>query len=89
MKVKDKSVVGGSLSKDHFLSSVSSDHPGHPVISGEIMNSQVTEQMSAYYRLANLHEVEGKISLNVMVPLIFELQQVNLELIKKQDVSFK
>ena len=84
--VKDKSVTGGALSKDKVLPSVSSHHS---CISGEIINSRVSERMSAYYCLANLLEVQAKISCNVMVPLIFELQQVDLELIKQQDVSFE
>ena len=45
--------------------------------------------MSAYYRLVNLLEVEGKISCNVKVPLIFELRQVDLELVKQQNMSFE
>ena len=45
--------------------------------------------MTAYHRLANLLEVEGKISCNIKVPIIFELCQVDLELVKQQNISFE
>ena len=81
----DKSVIGGALSKDSIFPSFSSDNSQ---ISGEI-NSRILERMTAYHRLANLLKVEGKISCNVKVPLIFELHQVDLELVKHQNISFE
>ena len=78
-------VVGGAVTKDLVVPSFS---PDSSLTSGEV-NCRILSPMTAYHRLANLLEVDGKISCKIRVPMIFNICQVDMEKVKQQNIDYE
>ena len=85
-----KEEVGGTTKNNSFVSSFcpQSGASGEVLTEGERYN-RVVSKMADFYRLASLLEVDGRISCNARVPIVFRKSQVCLKTAEMLGVKYE